>query len=173
MNSTDMRSRFCRAAISSRICFWMVTSTALDVTIQKQILELIAALQKRLRMSVLFITHDLALVGEIADYVVVMREGEIKEQGSVEQIFEAPQDPYTRALLLCRPQLERRPRRLPVIDDFLKPGPPLAGGALEERTRGLRGNEDIILEVRHLGKSFYSREGLFGKREFKAVKDVS
>ncbi len=148
-------------------------TTALDVTIQKQILELIAALQKRLRMSVLFITHDLALVGEIADYVVVMRDGEIKEQGRVEQIFEAPQDPYTRALLLCRPQLTRRPRRLPVIDDFLKPGPPLAGSALEERTRGLRGDEDVILEVRHLGKSFYSREGLFGKREFKAVKDVS
>src|SRR5258706_2574039 len=148
-------------------------TTALDVTIQKQILELIAALQKRLRMSVLFITHDLALVGEIADYVVVMRDGEIKEQGGVERIFEAAQDPYTRALLLCRPQLERRPRRLPVIDDFLKPGPPLAGRALEERTRGLRGDEDIILEVRHLGKSFYSREGLFGRREFQAVKDVS
>jgi len=147
-------------------------TTALDVTIQKQILELIAALQKRLRMSVLFITHDLALVGEIADYVVVMREGEIKEQGSVEQIFEAPRDPYTRALLLCRPQLERRPRRLPVIDDFMKPGP-VAGGALEERSRGLRGDEEIILEVRRLGKSFYSREGLFGRREFKAVNDVS
>ncbi|HTF14608.1 MAG TPA: ABC transporter ATP-binding protein [Burkholderiales bacterium] len=147
-------------------------TTALDVTIQKQILELIAALQKRMRMSVLFITHDLALVGEIADYVVVMREGEIKEQGKVQQIFEAPQDPYTRALMLCRPQLTRRPRRLPVIDDFLKPGP-LAGAGLEERSRGLRGDEEVILEVRHLGKSFYSREGLFGKREFKAVKDVS
>jgi peptide/nickel transport system ATP-binding protein len=147
-------------------------TTALDVTIQKQILELIAALQKRLRMSVLFITHDLALVGEVADYVVVMREGEIREQGTVEKIFEAPQDAYTRALMLCRPQLARRPRRLPVIDDFLKPGP-LAGGGFEERGRGLRGDEEIILEARHLGKSFYSREGLFGKREFKAVKDVS
>jgi peptide/nickel transport system ATP-binding protein len=147
-------------------------TTALDVTIQKQILELIAALQKRLRMSVLFITHDLALVGEVADYVVVMREGEIREQGTVEKIFEAPRDAYTRALMLCRPQLARRPRRLPVIDDFLKPGP-LAGGGFEERGRGLRGDEEIILEARHLGKSFYSREGLFGKREFKAVKDVS
>src|SRR5438874_35733 len=147
-------------------------TTALDVTIQKQILELIAALQKKRHMSVLFITHDLALVGEIADYVVVMREGEIKEQGKVEQIFEAPRDPYTRALLLCRPQLERRPRRLPVIDDFMKPGP-LAGGSVEERSRGLRGDEDIILEARHLGKSFYSREGVFGRREFKAVNDVS
>jgi peptide/nickel transport system ATP-binding protein len=148
-------------------------TTALDVTIQKQILELIAALQKRLRMSVLFITHDLALVGEIADHVVVMREGEIREQGRVEQIFETPRDVYTRALMLCRPQLARRPRRLPVIDDFLKPGPPLAAGAAEERSRGLRGDEQIILEVRHLGKSFYSREGLFGTKEFKAVKDVS
>ncbi len=147
-------------------------TTALDVTIQKQILELIADLQKRLRMSVLFITHDLALVGEIADHVVVMREGAIRAKGAVGQIFEAPRDAYTRALLLCRPQLERRPRRLPVIDDFLKPGP-LSGGDLEERSRGLRGDEEIILEVRHLGKSFYSREGLFGKSEFKAVKDVS
>ncbi|TMH88269.1 MAG: ABC transporter ATP-binding protein [Betaproteobacteria bacterium] len=144
-------------------------TTALDVTIQKQILELIAALQKRLRMSVLFITHDLALVGEIADHVVVMREGEIKEQGRVEQIFEAPQDAYTRALLLCRPQLTRRPRRLPVIDDFLKPGPP-AGGALEERSRGLRGDEEIILEVRHLGKSFYSREGFIPQKELMPYK---
>jgi len=147
-------------------------TTALDVTIQKQILELIADLQKRRRMSVWFITHDLALVGEIADYVVVMREGRIREQGRVEQIFEAPQDAYTRALLLCRPQLARRPRRLPVIDDFLKPGP-LVGRDIPERSRGLRGDEEIILEVRHLGKSFYSREGLFGKKEFKAVKDVS
>src|SRR5437762_13362210 len=105
-------------------------------------------------MSVLFITHDLALVGEIADYVVVMREGEIKEQGSVEQIFEAPRDPYTRALLLCRPQLERRPRRLPVIDDFMKPGP-VAGGALEERRRGLRGDERS--EERRVGKEWRAR----------------
>jgi peptide/nickel transport system ATP-binding protein len=147
-------------------------TTALDVTIQKQILELIADLQKRRHMSVLFITHDLALVGEIADYVVVMREGEIREKGKVEQIFEAPQDAYTRALLLCRPQLTRRPSRLPVIDDFMNPGP-AAREDIPERRRGLRGDEEIILEVRHLGKSFYSREGLFGKREFKAVKDVS
>src|SRR5437660_10182910 len=88
-------------------------TTALDVTIQKQILELIAALQKRLRMSVLFITHDLALVGAIADYEVVMRDGETREQGKVEQIFEAPQDAYTRDLLLSRPHLTLRPRPLP------------------------------------------------------------
>jgi peptide/nickel transport system ATP-binding protein len=147
-------------------------TTALDVTIQKQILELIADLQKRRHMSVLFITHDLALVGEIADYVVVMREGEIREKGKVEQIFETPQDVYTRALLLCRPQLARRPQRLPVIEDFMNPGP-VDPANIPERRRGLRGDEEIVLEVRHLGKSFYSREGLFGKKEFKAVKDVS
>ncbi|HEY8069628.1 MAG TPA: ABC transporter ATP-binding protein [Burkholderiales bacterium] len=147
-------------------------TTALDVTIQKQILELLASLQKRRRMSMLFITHDLAVVGEIADSVVVMREGEIREAGAARQIFEQPRDAYTRALLACRPQLGRRPMRLPVIDDFLGGAPPAQADA-SERKRGLRGDEENILEVRHLGKSFYSRAGLFGKKEFAAVKDVS
>jgi peptide/nickel transport system ATP-binding protein len=147
-------------------------TTALDVTIQKQILDLIAEVQKRRRMSVLFITHDLAVVGEIADRVIVMRDGEIREQGPVGSIFESPQDGYTRALLLCRPRLERRPRRLPVIDDFINHAPAAAPDA-PERSRGLRGDEPVVLEVRHLGKSFYSRDGLFGKKEFKAVSDVS
>jgi peptide/nickel transport system ATP-binding protein len=145
-------------------------TTALDVTIQKQILELIADLQKKHQMSVLFITHDLAVVGEIADYVVVMRNGEIREQGPAKAVFEAPQDAYTKALLLCRPQLERRPTRLPVIDDFIHGGGP---AHIEDRKRGVKATDPIVLDVKNLGKSFYSREGLFGKREFKAVKDVS
>jgi peptide/nickel transport system ATP-binding protein len=147
-------------------------TTALDVTIQKQILDLIAEVQKRRQMSVLFITHDLAVVGEIADYVIVMRDGEIREQGPAGQIFESPQDSYTQALLLCRPRLARRPKRLPVIDDFLNRTPTAAPDA-PERSRGLRGDEEIVLEVRRLGKSFYSRKGLFGRQEFKAVHDVS
>src|SRR5438034_6127966 len=147
-------------------------TTALDVTIQKQILDLIRDLQKRHQMSVLFITHDLAVVGEIADYVVVMRNGEIREQGEAKRVFESPQDAYTKALLKCRPQLERRPVRLPVIDDFMS-GNPRADKDAPERKRGIRPTDPIILEVNKLGKSFYSREGLFGKREFKAVKDVS
>jgi peptide/nickel transport system ATP-binding protein len=144
-------------------------TTALDVTVQRQILDLIAGLQRRRRMSLLFITHDLSLVNEIADHVVVMRDGEIREQGSVEQIFGSPRDSYTRALLACRPPLARRPRRLPVIEDFLERP---AGGTpdLRERRRGLRGDEAIILEARDLAKSFYFRDGLFGKRECKAVK---
>jgi peptide/nickel transport system ATP-binding protein len=145
-------------------------TTALDVTIQKQILDLIADLQKRRQMSVLFITHDLAVVGEIADYVVVMRNGEIREQGSARAVFEKPQDVYTKALLRCRPQLERRPARLPVIDDYIHGTGPVH---TEERRRGVRPGDPIVLDVKNLGKSFYSREGLFGKREFKAVKDVS
>jgi peptide/nickel transport system ATP-binding protein len=146
-------------------------TTALDVTIQKQILDLIRDLQKKHRMSVLFITHDLAVVGEIADYVVVMRNGEIREQGPAKAVFENPQDPYTKALLLCRPSLDRRPVRLPVIEDFITGD----GHAmhLNERKRGINAADPIILDVRHLGKDFYSREGLFGRRKFEAVKDVS
>jgi peptide/nickel transport system ATP-binding protein len=146
-------------------------TTALDVTIQKQILDLIAALQKKHQMSVLFITHDLAVVGEIADYVVVMRNGEIREQGPAKAVFQDPQDAYTKALLQCRPRLDRRPVRLPVIEDFMD------GGAhamnLDERKRGVLGSDPIILDVRNLGKDFYTREGLFGQRRFQAVKDVS
>jgi peptide/nickel transport system ATP-binding protein len=145
-------------------------TTALDVTIQKQILDLIASLQAKHHMSVLFITHDLGVVGDIADYVVVMQNGEIQEQGPVRQIFENPQHPYTKALLACRPRLDRRPRRLPVIDDFMKgDGRP----HLEERSRGTRPEDPIVLEVKGLNKTFFLKEGLFGKRAVPAVKDVS
>src|SRR5207244_11107559 len=94
-------------------------TTALDVTIQKQILDLIAELKNKHHMSVLFITHDLAVVGDIADYVVVMRDGVIREQGPAAQVFQNPQDSYTKALLQCRPRLDRRPVRLPVIEDVM------------------------------------------------------
>ncbi len=147
-------------------------TTALDVTIQQQIMALIARLQQQRAMSVLFITHDLGLVGEIADQVIVMRHGAVRETGSVRQIFDDPQDAYTRALLHCRPTLDARPLRLPVIDDFL------AGRAgrdivLPERSRGLVPGQPELLVVRELSKSFFVREGLFGKREFKAVDGVS
>ena len=145
-------------------------TTALDVTIQRQILELLAALKARHRMSLLFISHDLGVVGEIADRVVVMRHGQVREQGAVAQIFTAPQDAYTRALLACRPGLSGPPpARLRVIDEFLAgddlaPQPPRA--AKDPRS-------PVLLEVRALAKSFWLRQGLFGKREFKAVRGVS
>ncbi|TCB38267.1 ABC transporter ATP-binding protein [Acinetobacter sp. ANC 4910] len=155
-------------------------TTALDVTIQKQILDLLQDLQRRRNMSMLFITHDLALVGEIADEVIVMRHGEIREQGAVKSVLEQPQDIYTRALLQCRPQLSQRPFRLPMISDFMQQQGQIwvekqAATELHraQRQRGLKGNEEIILDVRDLKKSFYSRKGLFGKDEFQAVKGVS
>jgi peptide/nickel transport system ATP-binding protein len=146
-------------------------TTALDVTIQKQILDLLASLKQRHQMSVLFITHDLAMVGEIADQVLVMQNGEIKESGPVADIFERPQHPYTKALLECRPRLDRRPQRLPVIDDFMRSQGKPAGQ--QERKRGVGDGDAIILEARNLSKEFRLREGLFGHKVFRAVDRVS
>ena len=155
-------------------------TTALDVTIQKQILNLLESLRKKHQMSMLFITHDLALVGEIADQVIVMRHGQIREQGWVKDVLERPQDVYTKALLHCRPQLSKRPMRLPMISDFMQQKGDdyiethtVDVESLQQRSRGLTGQEEIILDVRDLKKSFYSRKGLFGKEEFQAVKGVS
>lgn len=154
-------------------------TTALDVTIQKQIIDLLESLRKRRQMSMLFITHDLALVGEIADKVIVMRHGEIREQGAADQVLEQPKDVYTRALLYCRPQMSQRPYRLPVTSDFMRQEDDVLveqsfdASEIPERKRGLIGDEKIILEVKDLKKSFYSRKGLFGKEEFQAVKGVS
>ncbi len=144
-------------------------TTALDVTVQRQIMDLIGELQERHSMAMLFITHDLALVSDIADHVVVMKDGEVREQAPASQLFRDPRDAYTKALLACRPPRDRRPRRLPVIDDFMKG----AGPSKEERSRGLRGDEPTLLEARSLAKSFYTKAGLFKKREFKAVKGAS
>ena len=156
-------------------------TTALDVTIQKQIIALLESLRQRHQMSMLFITHDLALVGEIADEVIVMRHGEIREAGKVEQVLQQPKDVYTRALLHCRPQLSTRPYRLPVTSDFMKQdengqlieATNLSELNLKQRVRGLSGDEPIVLDVKDLKKSFYSRKGLWGREEFQAVKGVS
>ena len=118
-------------------------TTALDVTIQRQILELLARLKQQRRMSMLFISHDLGVVGEIADHVVVMRHGKVREQGAVAQIFAAPQDAYTQALLACRPTLaaaraaparRRRPHRRP------RRGSARAGEGERRRARHPRGD---------------------------------
>jgi peptide/nickel transport system ATP-binding protein len=144
-------------------------TTALDVTIQKQVLELLARLRRSHQMSVLFISHDLGVVGEIADEVIVMQEGQIREQGAVEQIFTAPAHPYTRALLACRPDMERHPRRLPVVADFLAGKEP----DLHDEARMPRSDEEVVLEVTGLRKSFRLKDGLFHWREVPAVEDVS
>jgi peptide/nickel transport system ATP-binding protein len=142
-------------------------TTALDVTIQRQILELIGSLKDKRRMSVLFISHDLGVVGEVADHVIVMRHGVIREQGPVAQIFASPQDDYTKALLACRPSLTENPARLMVIDDHIAGRGHGAGAGAKDP------DAPVVLEVRALAKSFFLKEGLFGKREFKAVQDVN
>ncbi len=143
-------------------------TTALDVTIQRQILELLAGLKAKHGLSVLFISHDLGLVGEIADRVVVMRQGTVREQGPVAEIFSAPKDAYTRALLACRPSLtEVQPPRLMVIDDHIAGRG--AGGEVKAKDPGA----PVVLEVKSLNKSFWVRQGVLGRREFKAVRDVS
>ena len=142
-------------------------TTALDVTIQRQIIELLARLKTERRMSVLFISHDLGLVGEIADQVVVMRHGQVREQGPVAGIFASPKDGYTKALLACRPSLEGNPRRLMVIDDHI------AGRSDDGLVKAKDPQAPVVLEVRALAKSFWLKQGLFGKREFKAVQNVN
>ncbi|MBX3643353.1 MAG: ABC transporter ATP-binding protein [Rubrivivax sp.] len=140
-------------------------TTALDVTIQRQILELLGALKARHRMSLLFISHDLGLVGEIADEVVVMRHGQVRERGAAVRVFDNPQDTYTQALLACRPTLDGPlPARLPVIDaPAASPAPAAPKDA----------DAPVVLEVRALAKSFHLRQGLFGRRDFAAVQGVS
>jgi peptide/nickel transport system ATP-binding protein len=142
-------------------------TTALDVTIQRQILELLAGLKERHRMSMLFISHDLGVVGEIADHVVVMRHGIVREQGPVAKIFAAPEDAYTQALLACRPTLEQRSPRLRVVDDHI------AGRAAAAAVKAKDPNARVILEATDLTKSFWIPRGVFGRAEFRAVKGAT
>jgi len=142
-------------------------TTALDVTIQRQVMELMARLKESHKMSLLFISHDLGVVGEISDHVVVMRHGQVRETAPVEAIFNNPQDAYTKALLACRPSLTENPARLMVIDDHI------AGRAAANQAVVKDDSAPVVLEVTGLRKSFWLKDGLFGKREFKAVKGVN
>ncbi|MFN5699781.1 MAG: ATP-binding cassette domain-containing protein, partial [Betaproteobacteria bacterium] len=124
-------------------------TTALDVTIQRQILELIAKLKSKMKMSVLFISHDLGVVGEIADHVVVMRNGIVREQGPVARIFSAPQDDYTKALLAGRPSLTENPARLMVIDEHIAASKAAAEGREAAAARVAKAkdpNAPVVLE---------------------------
>ena len=142
-------------------------TTALDVTIQRQIMDLLAGLKARRRMSMLFISHDLGVVGEIADRVVVMRAGTVREQGEVADIFERPRDAYTKALLACRPTLEQRGARLMVIDEHTDGHS--AGTAAAAPARPKDPQAPVVIEAEALTKSFWLRRGVFGRAEFKAV----
>lgn len=166
-------------------------TTALDVTVQATILDLMRRLQEEHRMGMLFITHDLGVIAEIAKRVVVMYKGRVVEQGTVQEIFANPKHPYTKSLLACRPPLDRRLRRLPVVNDFLEEQ---ADGSFtdkqgvvenlnaqvissEERAAQHQGlyKTEPILRVDHLNTWFPIRKGLFGKTNdyVRAVDDVS
>lgn len=151
-------------------------TTALDVTVQKEIIQLLKDIQVETGMSIIFISHDLALVSEIANRVLVMYKGEIVEQGEAMEVFHNPQHVYTKALISSRPSLDVRLKRLPTIKDYLENTVNKEIVSSEEREKSHKKLYDQvpILEVRNVEKEYFSTAGLFGKRTgFKAVNDVS
>jgi peptide/nickel transport system ATP-binding protein len=157
-------------------------TTALDVTVQKNILQLIKELQQSTRMGVIFITHDLGLVGEIADRAIVMYKGEIVEQGRTKNIFAQPAHPYTKALLACRPVLHQKGERLPTVSDFMGDGHTTKnvetaqpGPANNANTQTASSTQSPLISVQNLSVWFPAAKSFFGKpaRFTKAVDDVS
>ncbi len=144
-------------------------TTALDVTVQKTILVLIQELQKEQGMSVIFITHDLGVVAEIAHRVAIMYKGEIVEEGDVRSIFQNPKQPYTRALIQCRPAGHPRGERLPTVADFLSGNKKTAAVNPPEKTGG------VLVDVKDLSVRFPVKTNWLGKlvKETTAVDKVS
>ena len=151
-------------------------TTALDVTVQKEIILLLKELQQEYGMSILFITHDLALVSEIADRIVVMYGGNIVEQGSTKEVFLNPQKNYTKALINSKPNLERRLHTLPTVSDFIEE---TFDGSVYTKEERARFHEKIyqkspLLEIRNLKKEFITKGSWFQKDEVvKAVNNIS
>ncbi|MDB4174730.1 ABC transporter ATP-binding protein [Flavobacteriaceae bacterium] len=151
-------------------------TTALDVTVQKEILQLLKDLQKQTGMSMLFISHDLALVCELADRVLVMYKGDIVEKGTVKEIFEAPKKSYTKALLGSRPKLDVRYKILPTIasikDNSFIPQSITSQQRAKKHQKIY--TKTPLLRVENVAKSYFSRVGVFGqKQEIKAVNGIS
>lgn len=143
-------------------------TTALDVTVQRSILELLKELQQNEKMAVIFITHDLGVVKEIADRIIVMYKGEIIENGTTDEIFNSPIHPYTKGLLACRPVLHKKGMRLPVVSDFLKQKNditeiPQKVSADENMIKKNVSDNNVLLKVRNLSVSFPNKKNLFGK----------
>ena len=151
-------------------------TTALDVTVQKEIITLLKNLQKEYKMSVLFISHDLSLVSEIADNVLVMYQGKMIEYGTTNNIFHHPEKEYTKALINARPPMDIRYKKLPIISDFLEDtnqDREIITKEKREQRHKILYSKPPLLEVINVEKSYFSRVGLFKKSEFKAVNDVS
>ncbi len=165
-------------------------TTALDVTVQARILKILRDLRDDLGIAVLFVTHDLGVVADVADRVVVMYRGKIVEQGKVREIFQNPSHPYVKGLLACRPTLDTKYRILPTVDDFLNTEESEAGPILSERPdAALRlatlekepssdtrdeVSPELLLKVKGISVHFHSGGGFLGKpREtVKAVNEV-
>ena len=133
-------------------------TTALDVTVQKTILDLMLQLQREHEMGIMFITHDLGVIAELADKVMVMYKGKVVEQGPVLEIFSNPKHPYTKSLLACRPPLDKRLMRLPVSADFMKTDD--AGNMIEIPTTVSEAINSVIITKEHREnehKELYSR----------------
>ncbi|MCF8218982.1 MAG: ABC transporter ATP-binding protein [Bacteroidales bacterium] len=148
-------------------------TTALDVTVQKTILELMAKLQEKYNTGIIFITHDLGVIAEIADEVAVMLNGEIVESGEAKTIFNNPQHPYTQGLLACRPPLDQRPEKLLTIKDFMqskqenqKQHPTLVSEAQRKQKHERLYAQTPIMEIQNLVKRFPTRKQLFKSREY-------
>lgn len=155
-------------------------TTALDVTIQKQVLELMHDLQKKYKMSMMFITHDLGVIGDIADDVVVMYRSNVVEKNTAQHVFQTASHPYTKGLIACRPNLGNNPRRLLTVSDFMNE----AGEEIKLDTSKIEvfdkesvpeKSSEILLEVKNLVTQFPIKGGLFGRTVdyHKAVNDVS
>ncbi len=155
-------------------------TTALDVTVQNTILQLIKELQQTEKMGVIFITHDLGVVAEIADRVVVMYKGRIVEQGTVKEVMQSPQHPYTKGLLACRPILHQKGKRLPVVSDFLDGKetslPSFRPASVMEVTAPILTQETHpLLSVKNLQVQYVAKKNFFGNPLLytKAVDNVS
>lgn len=135
-------------------------TTALDVTVQKEILQLLSELQKEEDMGMIFITHDLGVVSEISDEVVVLYKGKMVEKGTTQEILKNPQEAYTKGLIASRPPLERKPKRLLTVSDFL------SGKTLDVNEREINippKGESPLLEVVDVEKHYLTQKGFFGK----------
>ena len=151
-------------------------TTALDVTVQKEIIALLKELQQETGMSILFISHDLSLVSEIADRVVVMYQGKVVEEGLIYTIFHHPKEEYTKALLNARPSLDERTEKLATIKDFLNNSFDKKIVSKEQRTQKHKKiyGKKPLLEVKNLEKEYYTNAGFFREKKItKAVNDVS
>jgi peptide/nickel transport system ATP-binding protein len=152
-------------------------TTALDVTVQKEIIELLKELQSETGMSIIFISHDLALVSEIADKVVVMYQGKIVEQGNSKVIFKNPKELYTKALINSKPSLDVRLKKLPTVEDYISDRINTEVYTDTEREETLKNiyNEEPILVVKNLKKYFISEKKWFSNQQstVKAVDGVS